>query len=390
MPTLFDAPTLGSSLTLNNRIVMAPMTRTRTSEGDVPNALMAKYYGQRASAGLIVTEATDVSAHSKGYAWTPGIYTDAQVEGWKLVTDEVHHNGGRIFLQVWHVGRMAHTSLMPNGEAPWGVTDEKASESDVFAHDSDGKLTFMRASPPRQIQVEEIPGLVNEFALAFKNAKLAGFDGVEIHAANGYLFDQFMNSALNTRTDEYGGATPETRTRLLLEVVDAAIRELGAGKVGVRVSPFGRYNSMPADPHVEETLLYLSRELSRRKVAYLHMLYQLMPSGNMEDSEFNETHLRDSFVRKVREAFDGSLIWCGGFNRDNAQVALDTGWVDLIAFGRPFVANPDLAVRFRNDWPLAESDRSVLYTRNGEKGYTDFSNFTLLEKPGLGWAIEKS
>ena len=268
---------------------------------------------------------------------------------------------------------------MPNGEAPWGVTDEKASESDVFAHDSDGKLTFMRASPPRQIQVEEIPGLVNEFALAFKNAKLAGFDGVEIHAANGYLFDQFMNSTLNTRVDEYGGATPETRTRLLLEVVDAAIRELGAGRVGIRVSPFGRYNSMPADPHVEETLLYLSRELSHRKVAYLHMLYQLMPSGNMEDSEFNETHLSDSLVRKVREAFSGSLIWCGGFDRDNAQVALDTGWVDLIAFGRPFVANPDLAARFKNDWPLAESDRSALYTRNGEKGYTDFPNFTLPE-----------
>lgn len=357
------------------------MTRTRTSVGDVPNALMAKYYGQRASAGLMVTEATDVSAHSNGYAWTPGIYTGAQIDGWRLVTNEVHRNGGRIFLQVWHVGRMAHTSLLPNGEAPWGVTDERASQSDVFAHDSDGKLTFMRASPPRQIGTEEIPGLVNEFAMAFKNAKLAGFDGVEIHAANGYLLDQFMNSTLNARADGYGGRTPQTRTRMLLEVVDAAIRELGAGRVGIRMSPFGRYNSMPTDPNVEETLLYLCEELNRRKVAYLHLLYQLMPSGNMEDSEFNETHLSDALMQKVRIAFDGTLIWCGGFTKNSAQAALDTGWVDLIAFGRPFVANPDLVARFKNDWPLAEAGRSALYTRNGEKGYTDFPNFTSAAEP---------
>jgi N-ethylmaleimide reductase len=362
-------------LILKNRVVMAPMTRTRTSEGDVPNALMATYYGQRAGAGLIVSEATDVAPHSKGYARTPGIYTDAQVEGWRLVTNEVHRMGGAIFLQIWHVGRMAHTSLMPNGEAPWGVTDETASESDVFAHDSDGKLTFMRASPPRPIRTEEIPGLVSEFELAFKNARRAGFDGVELHAANGYLFDQFMNATLNRRTDGYGGATPETRTRFLLEVVDAATRELGADRVGVRVSPFGRYGSMPADPHVEETLLHLCHALSHRQVAYLHMLYQLLPSGNMQESQFKEEHLSDELVRRVREAFHGTLIWCGGFTRGTAQTALETGWVDLIAFGRPFVANPDLVARFQHGWPLAEADRSALYTRNGEKGYVDFPNF---------------
>ncbi len=307
MPTLFDAYTFGDKMTVTNRIVMAPMTRTRTSDGDVPNALMAKYYAQRASAGLIVTEATDVSSHSKGYAWTPGIYTKAQVDGWTLVTEEVHRSGGKIFLQIWHVGRMAHTSLMPNGEAPWGVTDEKASESDVFAHNADGKLAFMRASPPRQIRTEEISELLKEFTLAFKNAKLAGFDGVEIHAANGYLFDQFMNSVLNTRADSYGGKTPQSRTRFLLEVVDAAIRELGAHNVGVRVSPFGRYNSMPADPRVEETLLYLCNELTIRKTAYLHVLYELMPTGNMQDSEFNETHLSDDLVRKIRNALSATL-----------------------------------------------------------------------------------
>src|SRR5215469_9696942 len=375
MSGLFDIYKLGDQLLLKNRVVMAPMTRTRTSDGDVPNALMAKYYAQRASAGLIVTEATDVSAHSKGYARTPGIYTEAQVEGWRLVTDEVHRNGGTIFSQIWHVGRMAHTSMMPYGEAPWGVTNERA-ESDVFAHDSEGKLTFMRASSPRQIRTDEIGLVVKEFALAFKNAKRAGFDGVEIHAANGYLFEQFLNSALNTRADQYGGATPQTRTRLLLEVVDAAITELGSGKVGVRLSPFGRYNSIPADPHVEETVLHLVKELSHRRVAYVHLIYQLMPSGSMQDAEFNETHLSDALVRNVREAFHGAVIWAGGFTKSSAQAALQTGWVDLIAFGRPFIANPDLVARLKNDWPLAEAGRSAMYTRNGEKGYTDFPDCT--------------
>jgi N-ethylmaleimide reductase len=375
MPTLFDSHELGRSLILKNRVVMAPMTRTRTSPGDIPNAMMATYYGQRAGAGLIISEATDVAPHSKGYAWTPGIYTDAQVEGWRLVTSEVHHHGGLIFSQIWHVGRMANSSLMPNGEAPLGVTDETASQSDVFAHDSTGKLKFMRASPPRQIKTEEIPGLVNEFELAFKNAKRAGFDGVELHAANGYLFDQFMNSTLNTRTDGYGGATVQSRTRFLLEVVDAATRVLGADRVGLRLSPFGRYGTMPADPHVKETLLYLCHELSHRRVGYLHLLYQLLPSGNMQESDFQEGHLSDDLVREVREAFQGTLILCGGFTRDTAQTALETGWVDLIAFGRPFIANPDLVVRFQHDWPLAEAERSAFYTRNGEKGYTDFPNF---------------
>jgi N-ethylmaleimide reductase len=375
MPTVFDAYTLGDGLTLKNRIVMAPMTRTRTSVGDLPNELMAKYYGQRASAGLIVTEATDVSPHSKGYAWTPGIYTSAQVEGWRLVTNEVHRNGGRIFQQIWHVGRMAHISLLPNGEAPWGVTDEQAIHSQIFAHGADGKLTYAPASPPRQIRTEKIPGLVNEFAVAFKNAKLAGFDGVEIHAANGYLLEQFINSTLNTRTDDYGGRTVETRTRLLLEVIDAATRELGAGKVGVRLSPGGRYGSMPTDPHGEETFFYLCNELSRREVAYLHLLYQLTPARNMEHAEFKEAHLSNDLLQKVRQQFRGTLIWCGGFTRDSAQTALDTGWVDLIAFGRPFIANPDLVARFKNDWPLTDADRSVFYTRKGENGYTDFSHY---------------
>jgi N-ethylmaleimide reductase len=375
MSTLFDSHTIGDKYRLKNRIVLAPMTRTRTSEGDVPNALMAKYYAQRASAGLLIAEATDISPRTKGYAWTPGIYTEEQLQGWRLVTDEVHKNAGRIFLQLWHVGRMAHTSLMPNGEAPWGATGETAGQSDVFAHDANGKLTFVRASVPRQIGTEEVSVVVNEFTQAFRNADLAGFDGVEIHGANGYLLDQFMNATLNTRTDCYGGQTAATRARVLLEVVDAAIQMLGAGRVGVRVSPFGQFNSMPADPYVEETLLYVCKELRRRKIAYLHLVYQFMPAGNMEDGEFNQENLSDDLVRKVRAAFSGTLIWCGGFDKSTAQAALDTGCTDLIAFGRPFVGNPDLVARYQNDWPVVDADPSAYYTRNGEKGYTDFPNF---------------
>jgi N-ethylmaleimide reductase len=378
MSTLFDTHVLGGKHILNNRVVLAPMTRTRTSEGDVPNALMAAYYAQRASAGLLVTEATDISPRGKGYALTPGIYTQAQLRGWRLVTDEVHRHAGKIFLQLWHVGRMSHTSFMPDGEAPWGVSDEQASQSDVFAHDADGKLTFARASPPRQIGTDEIAIVVNEFAEAFRNADSVGFDGVEIHGANGYLFDQFMNSTLNTRSDPYGGQTPQTRTRLLLEVVDAAIQELGADRVGVRVSPYGRYNSMPADAHVEETLLYLCEELSRRNVAYLHLVYQLMPAGNMEDGDFNQANLSDDLVRKVRASFHGTLIWCGGFDKSTAQAALNTGWTDLIAFGRPFIGNPDLVARLQHDWPVVEADASAYYTRDGAKGYTDFPAFAAL------------
>jgi N-ethylmaleimide reductase len=376
MHSLFDKHALGGARILNNRVVMAPMTRTRTSDGDVPNALMARYYGQRASAGLIITEATDVSPRSKGYAWTPGIYSEPQIEGWRLVTDKVHREGGEIFLQLWHVGRMAHVSMLPNGEAPWGVTDQLASQSDVFARGSDGEMTFIRASAPRQIATAEIPTVVEEFAAAARNATQAGFDGVEIHGANGYLLDQFMNSTLNTRADAYGGRTPQNRARLLLEVVDAAIGEMGAGNVGVRVSPFGRFNNMPSDPRAKETLLYLSEELSRRHAAYLHLVYQLMPSGNLEGNEFRQENLSDDLMRKVRGTFRGTIIWAGGFDESNYQAALESGLADMIAFGRPFIANPDLVARLRNGWPLVEADHSTFYTRRGEVGYTDFPGFT--------------
>jgi N-ethylmaleimide reductase len=378
MPDLFDNYELSGDLPLRNRIVMAPLTRARTSAGDVPNALMATYYGQRATAGLIITEATDVSANSKGYAWTPGIYTSAQVQGWRLITDTVHRSGGCMFLQTWHVGRMAHSSMLPNESPPWGVTAERASGSEVFVHDLDGRADFVQPSIPRRMEVQDIAVVRREFEAAFRHAQLAGFDGVEIHGANGYLLDQFMNSTLNTRVDRYGGKTAQSRTRLILEVVDSAVAILGAGRVGVRVSPFGIFNSMPADPHTEETLLYLCAQLDRRKVAYLHIVYQFMPSGNVSDGEFSQENLSPALVAKVRAAFRFTLIWCGGFGGYTAQAAVAAGWADLIAFGRPYIGNPDLVERLKHDWPLTVADPSTYYTRNGPSGYTDFP-----EHPGI-------
>jgi N-ethylmaleimide reductase len=376
MINLFESQSLGGAVSLKNRIVMAPMTRTRTSDGDVPNALMATYYGQRAGAGLIVSEVVNVAPSSKGYALMPGLYTKAQLQGWRLVTDEVHRHGGTMFAQIFHVGRMAHSSLMPNGEAPWGVTEEKAN-ADVFAHGPDGTLAHIPAGTPRRLETDEVSALVGTFAKACADAREVGFDGVEIHGANGYLSDQFMNSVLNTRTDRYGGASMEDRTRFLMEVVEAAVRELGPGRVGVRLSPFGKFNSMPADPLTQETLLYVAERLGRLGVAYMHLVYELMPEENMETAEFKAHHLDHTLLAQVRAAFPGAIIWCGGFtDRERAQAALDTGLVDLIAFGRPYIANPDLAERLKHGWPLAEADRSAYYTRRGEVGYTDFPAYS--------------
>ena len=383
MPSLLDPYDLGP-VRLKNRIVMPPMTRTRTSEGDlptdgdVPNALMATYYGQRASAGLIISEVNDVDQSSHGYARIPGIHSEAQMRGWRLVTDEVHRHGGTIFLQLWHVGRLAHSSILPNGQAPVGITGQRAEGSSVFAHGADGRLGYMPAETPRPLSTDEVSAMVGTFAKAAANARHAGFDGVELHAANGYLFDQFMNSVLNTRTDRYGGGSMEDRTRFLMEVVDAVVAEFGPGRVGVRLSPFGKYGSMPADPLTVKTFLYVAEQLGRRGVAYIHLLYELMPEGNMETAEFKSRYLDHALLAKARALFPGAFIWCGGFkDRERAQASLDTGLVDLIAFGRPYIANPDLVERLEHGWPLAEADRSTYYTRRGEVGYTDFPAYPI-------------
>jgi len=257
------------------------------------------------------------------------------------------------------------------------VTEQRAENSDVFAHDENGVLGYIRAGAPRKLATQEVSALVDTFAGAFADLRGAGFDGVELHAANGYLFEQFMNPVLNTRTDRYGGGSPEDRTRFLMEVVDAGVREFGRGRIGVRLSPFGLFNSMPADPDVEGTLLYLARELGRRGVAYLHLIYELMPTGNMETAVFKARYLDHALLAKVRVLFPGAIIWCGGFHgREGAEAALKTGLVDLVAFGRPFIGNPDLPERLRNGWPLAVADRSTYYTRRGEAGFTDFPGYS--------------
>lgn len=383
MHSLFAPYDLGP-IHLKNRIVMPPMTRTRTSEGhlltdgDLPNKLIATYYGQRASAGLIITEAADVDQSGHGYARTPGIHSEAQMQGWRLVTDEVHRHGGTIFMQLWHVGRMAHSSILPNGQAPVGATAQRAEGSSVFAHGPDGRLGYMPAGTPRPLSTDEVSAMVGTFAKAAANARKVGFDGVELHAANGYLFEQFTSSVLNTRTDRYGGASMENRTRFLMEVIDAVVAEFGPGRVGVRLSPYGKYNSMPPEPLVEETFLYFAEQLGRRGVAYIHLLYELMPEGNMETAQFKPRYLDHALLAKARAVFPGTFIWCGGFNdRERAQASLDTGLVDLIAFGRPYIANPDLAERLKHGWPLAIADRSAYYTRRGEVGFTDFPGYRI-------------
>ncbi|TXR46489.1 alkene reductase, partial [Phyllobacterium endophyticum] len=318
MPSLFDTFNLGP-IQLRNRIVMPPMTRTRTSEGelptdgDVPNELIAKYYSQRASAGLIISEVNDVDRSSHGYARVPGIHSEAQMRGWRPVTEEVHSRGGTIFMQLWHVGRLAHSSILPNGQAPVGASSERAEGSEVFAHGPDGKLRFMAAETPRELSTDEVSDMVKTFAKAASNARKAGFDGVEIHAANGYLIEQFMNSVLNTRSDRYGGSTVENRTRFLMEIIDDVVAQLGPGRVGVRLSPFGKYGSMPTDPLTAETFLYVVEELGRRGAAYVHLLYELLPDGNMESASFEARHLDHGLLAKAREAFPGAFIWCGGF-----------------------------------------------------------------------------
>jgi N-ethylmaleimide reductase len=247
----------------------------------------------------------------------------------------------------------------------------------VFAHGPDGKLQFMSPDTPRALSTDEVAAMAGTFAKAAANARAAGADGVEIHGANGYIFEQFMNSVLNTRTDRYGGDV-EGRTRFLMEVVDAVVAELGPGRLGVRLSPFGSYGDIPKDPLVEETFLYVAEQLGRRGVAYIHLVYELLPTGNWETGEVNPPEYLDhALLTKARAAFPGAFIWCGGFtNKERAQTALDTGLVDLIAFGRTYIANPDLVERLSNGWPLAEPDRAGFYTRNGEVGYTDYPNYS--------------
>lgn len=355
------SPVQAGKLTLSSRVVMAPLTRSRAGQpGDVPTDMNAEYYAQRASAGLIVSEATQISQQGQGYAWTPGIYSDEQEAGWKKVTDAVHARGGRIAAQLWHVGRISHPLLQAGGADPVAPSALIAENSKCFVVQADGTPANVPTATPRALESAEIGGIVEQYRQAAARAKRAGFDLVEVHAANGYLLQQFLSTNSNQRTDAYGGAL-ENRARLALEAVDAAIGEIGAERVGVRLSPhFVAHGIADQDP--EASALYLAAELSRRGIAYLHIAEPDWAGG---------AELTDAFRRQLRAAFGGMLIFCGGYSAAEGDALIASGIADAIAFGRPYLANPDLVERFRAGADLNAPDQSTFYG-GGERGYTDY------------------
>jgi N-ethylmaleimide reductase len=362
---LFEPYKLGA-LTLPHRIVMAPLTRSRARQpGNIPTTLNACYYAQRASAALIISEATQVSMQGQGYAWTPGIHSREQVDGWRLVTDAVHEAGGRIFLQLWHVGRISHPSLQPDKMlpvAPSAVTPA----GNAFIENERGEGEFAPFVRPRALQIEEMPYLVRQYARAARNALAAKFDGVEVHGANGYLIDQFISSGTNHRTDAYGG-TVEHRARLLMEVVEIACEIWGPDRVGVRLSPLGKLNDI-ADAEPEATFGAIAQALNEFHFAYLHLVNPAV--GAIEKGDPPDARA-ERMLTIIREKYRGTLIVAGGFDRDTAEAWLEQGKADLIAFGRKFIANPDLPDRLRARKPLNADDPSTYYG-GGEKGYTDY------------------
>ncbi|MFT5232717.1 MAG: N-ethylmaleimide reductase [Candidatus Krumholzibacteriia bacterium] len=362
--TLFDENKVGD-LTLKNRVVLAPLTRSKAGTERVPNALMAEYYQQRAGAGLVITEATTVSPQGNGYVNTPGIYTEEQSLAWRPIVDAVHGEGGLIFLQLWHTGRASHSDFH-DGELPVSASALKIEGDGV--HTPEGKKDF---EVPRALDTEEIPGVVADYVTAAKFAKAAGFDGVEIHSANGYLLDQFLQSSSNKRTDAYGGSV-ENRFRLLREVVEAVVNVMSASRVGLRLSPNGMFNGM-GSPDFRETFLYVAKELSAYKLAYLHVMDGLAFGFH----ELGEPITLDD----IKEVYSGPVMGNCGYNQESAAAAVKAGSADLIAFGRPYITNPDLVERFRNQWPLTpDSDPTTWYLiENPAEGYTSYSNYAAVD-----------
>ncbi|MBI1362502.1 MAG: N-ethylmaleimide reductase [Proteobacteria bacterium] len=359
--TLFDSIKVGD-LTVPNRLVMAPLTRMRSKQpGNVPWSLNATYYAQRASAGLIVSEATQVMPEGQGYPATPGIHSAEQVNGWKLVTDAVHKAGGHIFLQLWHVGRVSHSSFQPGGVLPVAPS--------AIAINGTGMTADWKQEPfqtPRALELGEIPGIIQAYRQGAENAKAAGFDGVEVHGANGYLLEQFLQDGTNKRTDSYGGSK-ENRARLLLEVVDAVIGVWGKGRVGVRLSPYGTTNDMhDSDPMTLYT--YVLAELDKRGVAYAHII-EPRSSGSGQGKA--PTEGAPETAKLFRKAFKGILISAGGYTPETAKQVVDQGYADMVAFGRYFISTPDLPARIKAGVALTPYDRSTFYGGT-EKGYTDY------------------
>jgi N-ethylmaleimide reductase len=350
---------------LPNRMLLAPLTRCRAEVGYVPQEMNAVYYAQRATAGLVIAEATQVSPFGIGYPNTPGIYSREQVEGWKRVTESVHAKGGRIFLQLWHAGRVSHPLLQPDGEIPVAPS---AIKPEGMAATPQGEKPYVM---PRALDIEEIPEIIEQFRTGAKNALEAEFDGIEIHSANGYLLDQFLQDNSNQRTDKYGGSV-ENRARLLLEVTEAVKSVWGVGKVGVRLSPSSSFNDMH-DSNRTETFGYVADALNQFDLAYLHIIEPRI-QGNIT-VEDDGTGLG---ARHFRSIYKGTLVAAGGYTRETGETILSEGHADLVAYGRLFLANPDLPDRFATNSPLNKYDRATFYS-SGEQGYIDYPTLEELQ-----------
>ncbi|MTI30360.1 alkene reductase [Xanthovirga aplysinae] len=349
---LFSPQQLGA-YRLPHRIIMAPLTRSRSKQpGNIPWEMNVEYYRQRSSAALIITEATNISPQGMGYALTPGIYSPDQINGWKGITRGIHKKGSKVFMQLWHVGRISHSSLQPNGVLPVAPSAIRA-EGKVFTNE--GLQLF---ETPRALEIEEMTDIVDQYRQAAVNAKEAGFDGVEIHAANGYLLEQFLKDGTNKRTDNYGGSV-ENRCRLPLEVVAAVTEVWGSDKVGTRISPSGTFNSM-SDSNIEETFTFFVEQLNPFNLAYLHVV-----------ESFRGSHTNVALNLKLRKIFNGAYMANGGYNAQTAAKSITNGYSDFVSFGIPFIANPDLPERIKAGAPLSEADPSTYYGGN-EKGYIDY------------------
>lgn len=354
-------PVKVGALELSSRVIMAPLTRMRaTPPGDVPNDLMKTYYSQRASAGLVIAEATQISPQGKGYMDTPGIYSAEQVAGWKKITDAVHAAHGLMCLQLWHVGRVSHHSLQPDQQLPVSAS-ALPYENRTTVRGEDGKPKRVACDTPRALELSEIPGLIEDYRRATENSRAAGFDMVEVHAAHGYLLHQFQSAESNHRTDNYGGSV-ENRARLTLEALDAVIGAWDASHVGVRISPLGIFNGLD-DADGLEMGLYLAQAFAQRGIAYLHLSEPDWAGGPAHTDEFR---------RALRDKFPGIIIGAGNYTAEKAERLLEQGFIDAAAFGRPFIANPDLPLRLRQGAALNEVQAATLYG-GGAEGYTDYA-----------------
>ncbi len=362
MTTLFE-PTRAGDIALANRIAMAPLTRNR-APGAIPNALMAQYYAQRASAGLLISEGVAISPQGQGYADVPGLYSTEQLDGWKQVTSAVHQAGGKIVAQLWHVGRVSHTLLQPGNVAPVGPSAVRAKTKTVLLHD--GVPTFTETSEPRALDAAELPGIVQDYRHAARHAIASGFDGVEIHGANGYLIDQFLKTGANQREDDYGGSI-KNRARLALEVVRAVADEIGAGRTAIRLSPVTPANDI-IDDDPQQLFDYLLHQLAPLGLAYIHII----EGATGGPRELPERPFDYAALKAVYRSSGGKAAWMvnNGYDRDMAQNAVAEG-ADIVAFGRPYIANPDLVERLQRGAPLNTPDRATFYG-GGAQGYTDY------------------